>query len=154
MPHVVCPGEAALVPQFLLKMSRAEFHGKPVIKLSKEGWAVPAIPYLARLSFDLCAGLFETADSWVCNQLPDQNQFKETLQIKFLFALCFVSFALYDLTFPSLSVGPTAQVLGGGHFSFFLSLPNCFFLGHPYIRWTVDSLIDLKKGVYSQEKNL
>lgn len=87
-------------------MSHAEFHGKPVIKLSKEGWAVPAIPHLARLSFDLCAGLFETADSWVCNQLPAQNQLKETLQIKFLFALCFVSFALYDLTSPFTKCGP------------------------------------------------
>lgn len=114
MSHVVCLGEAALVPQFLLKMSRAEFHGKPVIKLSKEGWAVPAISYLARLSFDLCAGLFETADSWVCNQLLAQNQFKETLQIKFLFALCFVSFALYDLTSPFTKCGPRCSGSRGG----------------------------------------
>lgn len=86
-------------------MLHAEFHGKPVIKLSKEGWAVPAIPYPARLSFDLCAGLFETADSWVCNQLLAQNQLKETLQIKFLFAFCFVLF-YQDLTSLFTKCGP------------------------------------------------
>lgn len=31
--------------------------------------------------------------------------------------------------------------------------PKLLLLGHPYIRWIVDSLIDLK-GVYSQERNL
>lgn len=116
MPHVVYLGEAALVPQFLLKMSPAELHGKQVITLSKQGWAVPAIPqHACQVTFVQGFSKLLTHGSAI-SYWPKTNSrrlYKSNLTLSSALSVLFYQYLTSSFT----KCGPCCSGSGGGGIS-------------------------------------